>query len=122
MGVMRGDAGGGGGEMVEREEGCRLIAANYTFLFPSRRRNVKGKESDERWRPGGRGEASNFLPPSLPPPLSLFPSLSVPLSLVFIPVVSRFLRPPTVFPLPSASLSFLRHPFFLSIPSKKNSH
>lgn len=27
--------------------GCRLIAANYTFLFLSRRRNVKGKESGE---------------------------------------------------------------------------
>jgi len=102
---------------VGRKEGCRLIAANYTFLFLPRRHNVKeeerqqGREERKRKRDIGRrserereregvgetrGEASN--------------------SLVFISVVSRFLRPP---PIPSF---ILRPPLFLSIPPKKNSH
>lgn len=54
------------------------------------------KEEQEREREGEtRGEASN--------------------SLVFISVVSRFLRPP---PIPCSTT----RPLFLSIPPKKNSH
>lgn len=44
-----------GREGVEREEGCRLIAANYTFLFLSRRHNVK-EEERHRGSGGGRGK------------------------------------------------------------------
>jgi len=102
--------------MAEREEGCRLIAANYTFLFPSRRRNVKGKESDERWRPGegragqARGEASNFLPPSR----SLSPSTRFYFRRFALPTAANRFSPPLYPPSLSLSLSlsFLRHTFF----------